>query len=129
MRVSMKYNKIATPCEVFTYGEVEDYTVNVGSGKSVTPSYYENTIIANVSAKIYPNPASGETTLELTSEEITTISYKLIDLQGRVLITKDEIQVNGYHEEKINIEDINKGIYFIMIYNENMNESYKLIVE
>ncbi|RMA65923.1 M4 family metallopeptidase [Ulvibacter antarcticus] len=30
MRVSMKYNAIPTSCESFTYGEVEDYTVNLG---------------------------------------------------------------------------------------------------
>ncbi len=32
MRVSMKYNGIPTSCETFTYGEVEDYTVNLGDG-------------------------------------------------------------------------------------------------
>jgi len=29
MRVSMKYNSAQTDCELFTYGEVEDYTVNI----------------------------------------------------------------------------------------------------
>lgn len=29
MRVSMKYNAEQTACETFTYGEVEDYTVNI----------------------------------------------------------------------------------------------------
>lgn len=32
MRVSMKYNAIPGPCETFSYGEVEDYTVNIRSG-------------------------------------------------------------------------------------------------
>ena len=32
MRVSMKYNSIPTACETFQYGEVEDYTVNLGAG-------------------------------------------------------------------------------------------------
>ncbi len=32
MRVSMKYNGIPSPCETFTYGEVEDYTINLGTG-------------------------------------------------------------------------------------------------
>lgn len=31
MRVSMKYNGIPTSCETFSYGEVEDYTINLGS--------------------------------------------------------------------------------------------------
>ena len=31
MRISMKYNGIPTTCESFTYGEVEDYTINIGT--------------------------------------------------------------------------------------------------
>ncbi|MEM9544822.1 MAG: GEVED domain-containing protein [Bacteroidota bacterium] len=31
MRVSMKYNALPTPCESFTWGEVEDYTVNISA--------------------------------------------------------------------------------------------------
>jgi hypothetical protein len=38
MRVSMKYNGIPTPCEI-SYGEVEDYTVNIVAGAAdTTPS-------------------------------------------------------------------------------------------
>jgi len=33
MRVSMKYNSYPTPCETFTYGEVEDYTAMFISGE------------------------------------------------------------------------------------------------
>lgn len=32
MRVSMKYNSASTACETFTYGEVEDYCINIISG-------------------------------------------------------------------------------------------------
>lgn len=35
MRVSMKYNGIPTSCETFNYGEVEDYTVNLGDGTPI----------------------------------------------------------------------------------------------
>ena len=34
MRVAMKYNGIPTACETFSYGEVEDYTINITSGGS-----------------------------------------------------------------------------------------------
>jgi len=37
MRVSMKYNGAPTSCETFTYGEVEDYTVNISSGGPQPP--------------------------------------------------------------------------------------------
>ncbi len=41
LRVSMKYNAIPTSCETFQYGEVEDYTVNLGAatgGDTQAPS-------------------------------------------------------------------------------------------
>lgn len=36
MRVSMKYNGVPTACEAFSYGEVEDYTVNLQTGAADT---------------------------------------------------------------------------------------------
>ncbi len=37
MRVSMKYGGWPTPCETFTYGEVEDYTANITEGTIQPP--------------------------------------------------------------------------------------------
>ncbi len=37
MRVSMKYGSYSTPCESFTYGEVEDYTVVITTGGGLAP--------------------------------------------------------------------------------------------
>ncbi|MEZ4858066.1 MAG: GEVED domain-containing protein [Flavobacteriaceae bacterium] len=50
MRVSMKYNAIPTSCETFTYGEVEDYTVNLtaGSGDTQAPTTPTNLTASNV---------------------------------------------------------------------------------
>lgn len=38
VRVAMKYNAIPTACEIFSYGEVEDYTVNITSGSTNPPT-------------------------------------------------------------------------------------------
>jgi PKD repeat protein len=38
MRVTMKYGSYATPCETFTYGEVEDYTANITTGGNLSPT-------------------------------------------------------------------------------------------
>ncbi|GAA0890894.1 hypothetical protein GCM10009122_05730 [Fulvivirga kasyanovii] len=35
LRVSMKYSGVPTACESFQYGEVEDYTANIGSGATL----------------------------------------------------------------------------------------------
>lgn len=38
LRVAMKYNGIPTSCEAFSYGEVEDYTVNITTGTTNPPT-------------------------------------------------------------------------------------------
>ncbi|MBV1922608.1 MAG: fibronectin type III domain-containing protein [Flavobacteriaceae bacterium] len=50
MRVSMKYNGIPTSCETFTYGEVEDYTVNLqaGGGDTEAPTTPTNLTASNI---------------------------------------------------------------------------------
>lgn len=55
MRVSLKYNGIPTPCESFTYGEVEDYTVNIVGGTPDTqaPSTPTNLASANITASSF----------------------------------------------------------------------------
>ncbi len=130
MRVSMQYNKAVSPCQVFTYGEVEDYSVNITSSKSfMADSQDNNLIVTDIKAKLYPNPANSYTILELIADDYTEISYKVVDIQGRIHILKDNVQVNGYQEERIDISNLNTGIYFIMITNNEINENYKLVVE
>lgn len=50
MRVSMKYNGIPTACETFSYGEVEDYTINLVNSTADTqaPSNPSNLTASNI---------------------------------------------------------------------------------
>ena len=53
MRVSMKYNGVPTSCEAFSYGQVEDYTINVTS----TAREIET---SPLTFSLYPNPVKGD---------------------------------------------------------------------
>ncbi|MFC2103994.1 GEVED domain-containing protein [Bacteroidota bacterium] len=130
MRVTMKYASAATPCETFSYGEVEDYTLIVSGSKSdASYSMNNETFVSSIKAKLYPNPANNYTILELISDDYTEVSYKVVDIQGRIHIAKDKVQVNGYQEEKIDLSELKPGIYFILITNGLKNENHKLIIQ
>ena len=129
MRVTMKYNSAATACETFSYGEVEDYTIIVSAAKSASAMEINNSLASNINVKLYPNPAHNYTILELIADDYTEVSYKVVDIQGSIHILKDNIQINGYQEERIDISNLNTGIYFIMLTNNEINENYKLIVQ
>lgn len=48
MRVAMKYNAIPDACGTFSYGEVEDYTVNITSGGTVTCTAPSSLSVSNI---------------------------------------------------------------------------------
>ncbi|MBR9920823.1 MAG: T9SS type A sorting domain-containing protein [Bacteroidetes bacterium] len=47
MRVSMKYNGIPSSCEVFSYGEVEDYTIILNAGGDTQPPSTPANLVAS----------------------------------------------------------------------------------
>jgi hypothetical protein len=83
MRVIMKYYNTAgslqtDPCETFSYGEVEDYTVNL----------YENSLgeLENdiVQINVYPNPFDNEIRVKLPSAiSFSSLGFSLYDVLGR----------------------------------------------
>ena len=68
MRVSMKYNAAQTACETFSYGEVEDYTVQIVAGSAnppATPTGLSVSSITTSSASLSWNAATGATSYDV----------------------------------------------------------------
>lgn len=119
MRVSMKYNAAQTACETFSYGEVEDYTVNVlqtrttGTTNDPIADYLDNE--AKEAYTIYPNPANDYLTVSL--QGITgDVSLRIYDLQGRLV--KETYLQNL--DSNIDVSDLASGVYIISIDEEKM---------
>jgi chitodextrinase len=90
MRVSMKYNGTPTQCETFSYGEVEDYTVNISQATADTQAPSAPT---NLSAS-----ATTETTTTLTwnasADNVAVTGYNVYSgstLLGNVAATSANI--------------------------------------
>src|SRR6056297_3549945 len=118
MRVTMKYNAAATACETFSYGEVEDYTVNVlEAGSSAIASYtYRSEQLDNempTDVNVYPNPAIDYITVKVENgSRVGTISiYNMIGS----LVKVEEINGN---EKEIDISDLPAGSYIISVEDE-----------
>lgn len=111
MRVSMKYNAIPTACEVFTYGQVEDYTVNISSTARGEES---NSLTFNV----YPNPVIDILNIsEITSES----SYRIVNMMGQ------EMQRGTTSGEGIEVISLTPGTYLIEVSNANGSATKRFI--
>jgi len=112
MRISMKYNVAQTACETFSYGEVEDYTVNIGGAafKSVL-----NTKTAKVLGfeepvfdfAMYPNPTRNVLNVKMGDSRIGT--YRMLSYSGQ------EVNKGELSDMELNVSNLAAGVYILEI--------------
>ncbi|MCU0468708.1 MAG: GEVED domain-containing protein [Arcicella sp.] len=137
MRVSAKYGAYSTPCESFTYGEVEDYTINITATANTNalarvgePEIPENQFIDWGSEDItaYPNPVSDIVTIRLNY--ITTDEPKKVKMtsgSGIELGTKEVVLENN--EFRIDTRGLKTGLYFISVQEADKQKVVKIVKE
>ncbi|WP_415060689.1 reprolysin-like metallopeptidase [Flavobacterium sp.] len=117
MRVSMKYNASPTSCETFSFGEVEDYTVNVVS--SGREGEVEIEPIVSSSIKLYPNPVK-DGNLFISSETVYS-QFRIINVMGQV------VQTGTLSENTVNVSSLTTGTYLLELVNETSSETKRFI--
>ncbi|MFP7654660.1 reprolysin-like metallopeptidase [Chryseobacterium proteolyticum] len=103
MRVMMQYSSIpSSSCGTYTYGQVEDYTVNIGS-TSKGDILGGNNMLTDI--KLYPNPVKNILNVSNTTSE----EYKIFDMTGK-LINSGKLERGS-----VNVNNLVKGAYMIQI--------------
>lgn len=105
MRVSMKYNGVPTSCEAFSYGQVEDYTINV------TSSAKEIDATTPLTFSLYPNPVKGDV-LNISDFE-GEASFRIFSAVGQ------ELGNGKIVNNTINVGDLATGTYMIEVTTAN----------
>ncbi len=115
MRIAMKRGAEPGPCEIFGFGEVEDYSVNLTDFQAANRTV-SNTIktIKDPSdkVKVYPNPVASILNLELDKDDQLQ-QIEIFDITGKKLHT-----IIGKDEEnrfQFNVTDWSKGLYIFHI--------------
>ncbi|MCB8964975.1 MAG: fibronectin type III domain-containing protein [Bacteroidales bacterium] len=114
MRVTMKYNAAPTACETFSYGEVEDYTVNITGNSTINKGEsMDSDEIGNelpISISLYPNPATTNVTVKL-SRVMNNSAIKIYNSTGALVRT----DVMDSDLKSIDISEFANGLYIITI--------------
>ena len=113
MRVAMKYNAYASPCETFSYGEVEDYTVVISN--AVNQGIAGDMPSSDVELSLYPNPVKR--TLNISVLGDTGKSYIIYNSLGQ------EVQ-KGEFLETVDVSHFPSGMYILEI-NTGTNQMVK----
>lgn len=113
MRVIISETEPAGPCEIFTYGEVEDYKVTfVNTNLAVDETSKPKEI------RIYPNPASEILYISGLSSET---DYEIFSVSGQ------KTGAGRTSENSADIRHLAKGIYFIQFKNKENITRLKFI--
>ncbi|MCT4582369.1 MAG: T9SS type A sorting domain-containing protein [Flavobacteriales bacterium] len=81
------------------------------------------TEMSKVNFSIYPNPASDQLNVEV---DLKNVDVKIIDMLGKTVLTA----VNVNNSTKINLMDLNNGIYFVSVLDKGtVLKTEKLIVK
>jgi len=127
--------------ELASYNSGMIYLATHGRGIWSTDKYFtpfvigiqetEKNIAAGLSMKLYPNPASDNTTVWFNNNnDGATYNITLIDISGRMVMQqKHEKLMAGEQWMPINTSSLNNGVYFVNISgSNNFNATSKLII-
>ncbi|MFB3386308.1 M4 family metallopeptidase [Flavobacterium sp. LAR06] len=112
VRVSMKYNGIPTACESFSYGQVEDYSINITASGAVAVEEMTAGLIETTETgrfALYPNPVENE--LNVSFSNSNGYSFKVLNTIGQQLIA-GEVSGNA-----IDVSKLVAGFYIIELNN------------
>ena len=124
MRVSMKYNAAQTACETFAYGEVEDYTVNIGTPAIAGFAAIQTGLsIGNEDSisdiVMYPNPTDNILYVRMMDNREGT--YRLVNLLGQ------QVDAGTLTENGINVNKLGTGVYIIEVNDGQKTSSKKFV--
>ncbi|MFY9309992.1 MAG: GEVED domain-containing protein [Bacteroidia bacterium] len=128
MRVRLRWNtQLAdtAACYDYTYGETEDYVVNIAGTSGV--GIEENNMLNNV--VIYPNPTAGVFNIAVNGGKFNEVAISVIDLQGKVVYSVADKNTASDYSKQINLEGLAKGIYYVKLSTELGVKVQKLIIQ
>ncbi len=126
MRVAMRYSVVPTSCGTFTYGEVEDYSINVAAGNAriEIPTEQESKISFN----LFPNPANDFLTIELSLansiEGVVSTEMQILDLSGKIVLHILLTQTT----ELIDVKNLPNGMYIVQLLSAGSIDTKKIVI-
>jgi len=106
-------------------GVCPDDTANVIMIVDPTCDYLNLQEVEFAAMDIYPNPTSNVFYISNAgSSEV--FNYELTDLNGKIISTRTAA-INGSETTEVNVENLETGVYLIHIFNENAEQTFRVV--
>ncbi|MHC0443470.1 GEVED domain-containing protein [Flavobacterium sp. 3-210] len=115
MRIIVSYNSITSSCGTYTYGETEDYTLNVSGGTAKFKQSKNIEETTNTAMIVYPNPAVDILKIDFALAENQDIQVSIYDLNASLLKTINAKGNRGQNSLDVNVSDLKAGQYLLSI--------------
>ena len=85
------------------------------------------TVINNLD--VYPNPTRDIFNVSFVSEEVQTLSIRVLNIVGEVIYEESLEEFVGEYTKKISLSDYSNGIYILEIIDNNQSSTRKIILD
>jgi hypothetical protein len=109
MRIQMRQGGPSLPCDDFSRGEVEDYTL------FITFPLAQEAITGKGSLQVFPNPGTGRYTLQADGLEAGWREVVVYDLQGKSVLHQRFYQGNPSWEQGIDLNFCPAGVFLLEV--------------
>ena len=99
----------------------------VGTGTATFIAQNKEENIQNMT--IYPNPNSGSFTIRFGKDFIGKTYVSVYNIQGKIIYSKQFDNISKNHELAVQIEQADKGVYKLVIENENKRFQKSILVQ
>jgi len=88
---------------------------------------YNHPPIAIGALIVYPNPNSGQFTLEMDLQKETELSIKLYHFTGQLIHSLEIGNVTGYYVQQIDLSEHSNGVYYLQVLTDDNVHTRKII--
>jgi hypothetical protein len=90
----------------------------------------ENLVIQETYFEIYPNPANSNVNLVFRLAESGMVNIKVYNILGEEIYSLDNGKTStGLHNVRLNVENLNSGIYFVKLTTDAASSTKKLVIQ